>query len=391
MRLKGKSRLIALLMLLSLSLLIGCVQPASDGRANLLVHFIDVGQAESILVESGQHFMLVDAGEAYNAETVIEYLKDRGVRELDLVVATHPHSDHIGGMAAVISAFPVDTLIMPRVIHTSTIYENLLTTIAEEDLAITAPEPGKEFSLGDSKVKVLGPNGQSYSNLNNYSVVLKISLGATSFLLTGDAEALAEQEMIDAGFDLSAAVLKVGHHGSVTSTSDVFLSEVSPQFAVISVGALNTYGHPHRETRELLEANSIPVYRTDQCGSIVAASDGSEITFSTELSCSGSAPDPASQVKIVSVDLRGEVVSIENNGTESVDLTGWRLVSVKGDQTYYFPPGTTLAAGGTIQVVSGQDAAAGVGVLVWTKNDIWNNNGDPAELYDAKERLISRR
>jgi competence protein ComEC len=393
MKFNHRSKQIALLLLL-LSLIglpIGCAEQATDQQKSLLVHFINVGQGDSILVESARRFMLVDAGDASKADTVLNYLRNRGVKELDVVVATHPHSDHIGGMAAVIRAFPVETIIMPQVAHTSSTYERLLTTIAERDMRIATPQPGKEFSLGDATVKVLGPNGSTYSSLNNYSVVVKIELGSTSFLLTGDAEALAEQEMIDRGLDLQATVLKVGHHGSSSSTSDTFLSQASPKYAVISLGADNEYGHPHQEIMEKLQAAAIPVYRTDLCGTIVAVTDGQGINFSSELGCSGSGADPASRVAIDSVDLRAEVVIIANSGTETVDLSGWRLVSVKGEQVFHFPPGTILAAGATVQIVSGKDAAAGAGVLVWTKNDIWNNSGDPAELYDANQRLISRK
>lgn len=259
------------------------VAPAAEGTVQ--VCYFDVGQADAELIQfPGGSNVLIDAGTSSTEDELIETLRSLGVETLDLVVATHPHADHIGGMAAVIEAFDVGGVVMPRVSDSDTpttkTYENLLEAIMEKGLSAAPAEPGAELlSENGAALTVLAPNSEDYGDLNNYSVVLRLTFGADSFLFTGDAEKESEEEMLGAGFDLSATVLKCGHHGSETSTSPPFLSAVGPQYAVISCGVDNDYGHPDAVTLEKLSAAGVEVFRTDLQGTIVAVSDGAGVTM----------------------------------------------------------------------------------------------------------------
>lgn len=252
------------------------------GAAGLVVHFIDVGQGDSILAESGGHYLLVDAGENDQVDTVVTYLNEQGVKTLDYVIGTHPHSDHIGGLDGVIEAFDVKKVIMPPVEHTTKTFEDVLNAVADKGLKLTKPRVGDTYPLGDASFTVIAPNGDYGDDLNNWSVGIRLDYGENRFVMCGDAEAPAEADILANGIDLSASVLKAGHHGSSTSTSDAFLDKVNPDTVVIQCGEGNSYGHPHRETMEKLKKRGIQVYRTDQDGSITAACDGKVITWGTE-------------------------------------------------------------------------------------------------------------
>ena len=245
------------------------------------MHFIDVGQGDSILAESDGHYMLIDAGENDQAGTVISYLKAQGVTKLDYVIGTHPHSDHIGGLDKVIDTFPVDKVILPPVEHTTKTFEDVLDSIASRGLKITKPTPGDSYDLGDASFTILSPVKDYGSDLNNWSVGVRLTFGDNSFVMCGDAENQAEEDIIKNGAVLKADVLKAGHHGSSTSTSDAFLKKVSPSWVVIQCGKGNSYGHPHKETMEKLKKAGCQVLRTDEEGTITAFSDGKTITWST--------------------------------------------------------------------------------------------------------------
>lgn len=251
-------------------------------EGKLEVHFINVGQADSILVKSpiGEN-LLIDAGNNADSDFVVSYLKNQGINTIDVVIGTHPHEDHIGGLDKVINSFNVNNVYMPEVNHTTKTYEDVLIAIDKKGLEYTSPTPGKSFNLGEAKLTILGPNISNYEDLNNYSIVVKMEYGNTSFLFTGDAEDTSEKEMINKGFDLESDVLKVGHHGSESSTTDLFLNKVSPKYVVIMVGSDNSYGHPHSSVMNRLKSKGIQVYRTDENGTIVAVSDGENIIFNT--------------------------------------------------------------------------------------------------------------
>ncbi|NLZ53145.1 MAG: MBL fold metallo-hydrolase, partial [Thermoanaerobacteraceae bacterium] len=256
----------------------------SEVEGELKVHFLDVGQGDSILITTGSNAMLIDAGDRGYGSSVVSYLKKQGVKKLDYLILTHPHADHIGGAADVVKAFEIGKIIMPKVSHTTKTFENLLLTIQNKGLKITSPNPGDEYELGGARFKILAPNSSSYKSMNDHSVVTRIAFGNTAFLFTGDAESTSESQILSKGFDVKSDVLKVGHHGSKTSTTASFLKNVSPKYAVISVGKGNNYGHPTQEVLERLDSQGIKVYRTDEAGTIIATSDGTNITFDKDAS-----------------------------------------------------------------------------------------------------------
>lgn len=239
---------------------------------------IDVGQGDSFLLRTPEQNVLIDAGETEYGSTVAETLEEYGVERLDLVIATHMHSDHMGGMAEVLEAVPADKVVMTALTEDTTpttrVYENLLTVLEQSpDTDVEAARPGEEYELGSGvTLTILGPV-QDYDDLNLTSVVCRVDAGERSFLFTGDMEKAAEEDLLDAGADLDADVLKVGHHGASTSSSEDFLEAVSPVCSVISVGEGNSYGHPTPATLERLEPWG-PVYRTDLLGSIRISTDG---------------------------------------------------------------------------------------------------------------------
>lgn len=269
--------------------------PSLPQEQELAVHYIDVGQGDSILAGSKGRYMLIDAGENDQAETVISYLKQAGVTSLDYVIGTHPHSDHIGGLDKVIDEFPVGMVILPPVEHTTRTFEDVLDSISRRGLKITAPTPGDTYPLGNASFTIVAPAGDYENDLNNWSVGIRLVCDNTSFLMCGDAESEAEADMAKSGIALKSDVLKAGHHGSSTSTSSVFLDAVSPSYVVIQCGKGNSYGHPHRETIEKLEKAGCSVFRTDEDGTIVAVSDGSQITWNFPDGHSAAAQNPGKQ------------------------------------------------------------------------------------------------
>ena len=249
------------------------------------MHVIDVGNADSILITDHTHSLLIDAGERGCGDTVLEYLEKEGITKLDYVIATHFHSDHIGGMTDVINGIPIGEFLlsyMPEdATPTTKVYENMLTALLEQDIAVREVEPGDDFTLGEASFEILGPIGKD-SDINNQSIVCRVTCGDTRFLLMGDAEKPSEALLLDAYRDLSADVLKIGHHGSDTSSSREFLKAVDPTYSVMTCGEGNSYGHPHKLVLTLVEELGIKNYRCDQHGTVVFTTDGTNITVSTE-------------------------------------------------------------------------------------------------------------
>lgn len=264
-----------------------------DSAGPLAVYYLDVGQGDSQLIripgEGGYFNMLIDTGEYKYADGLTAYLTDLGVERIDALVCSHPHTDHMGCMARIIQRFEIGGLYMPLLPEdktpTTTAYEKLLDAAAEKGLVINQlHEDAAIESPAGSLFQVMSPTVDAdWDGANNYSAVMRLVYGETSFLFTGDAEEESEEIILQDGYLLESDVLKCGHHGSSTSTSDTFLAKVHPTFAVISCEAENSYGHPHRETVEKLEAAAVEIYRTDKDGTILAESDGETVTFTTGL------------------------------------------------------------------------------------------------------------
>lgn len=260
------------------------------------VHFIDVGQGDSILIITpNNRTILIDGGERKETQTVLSYLEDQGIDRIDIAIATHPHSDHIGGLIGVIDKIPVSQIIDSGFPHTTKTYEDYLTGIDQKNIPFTVGRSGDTIDLDPSvSIEILHPgknkNIEDYT-ANNASIITKIIYDQIGFLLTGDAEQEAESETVNRNYDFSKIkILKTGHHGSGTSTSDLFLNAVKPSMAVIMCGTGNSYGHPHTETLSALQGRNIDIYRTDLHGDIIVKSDGQTYEVNTE-PCSDT-PDP---------------------------------------------------------------------------------------------------
>ena len=253
---------------------------AVDG--NLVIDYIDVGQGDSILIRQGEHAMLIDGGTSESKDTILDFLEDENVDHLDYIVGTHPHEDHIGSLDDVVTAIDFDTILFPKVTTTTKTFENLVLAVQNKGKKFKTPVVGEKYSLGGARFIILAPNSASYQSLNNYSIVIKMTYGTNTFMFTGDAETLSEKEILALGYDLSADVLKLGHHGATTSTSQKFLDAVNPKYAIISCGKNNTYKHPTKTTMDKMVKMQIDVYRTDEQGTIELVSNGETITFNVE-------------------------------------------------------------------------------------------------------------
>lgn len=249
-----------------------------ESSNNLDVYFLDVGQADSILLSNNGHYMLIDAGNNEDGPKLVNYFKNLGITKFDYVIATHAHEDHIGGMDDIIKNFDIGTFYMPDLITTTKTFEDVLDALSEKQIAFETPTIDQEFSFSDTKITTLYVNNEA-KNLNDSSIVLRLKHGTNTFLFTGDASTKVEKQLLNK--NIASDVLKVGHHGSRYSTSKEFLNKVNPQYAIISVGINNTYKHPHDETLKKLNDKKIIIYRTDQEGTIVAESNGDIIQFKT--------------------------------------------------------------------------------------------------------------
>lgn len=247
----------------------------------LKVHYLDVGQGDSIFIElPNNETILIDAAESYQSEKIINYLKNLNYQKIDYVIGTHPHTDHIGGLKDIINTFEIGKIYMPKVVSTTKTYESLLMAIKDKNLKINTAKAGTSIIDTDAlKINILAPNNSTYTELNNYSVVTKITYGTTKFLFMGDAEKLSENEIKE---DVTADVIKIGHHGSNTSSSINFIKKVNAKYGIISVGLNNKYNLPKEETITNWENSGTKIYLTSINGTIRASSDGTNIKIESE-------------------------------------------------------------------------------------------------------------
>ena len=247
----------------------------------LKVHYLDVGQGDSIFIElPNNETMLIDAAESYQSENIINYLKNLNYQKIDYVIGTHPHTDHIGGLRDIINTFEIGKIYMPKVVSTTKTYESLLMAIKEKNLKINTAKAGTSIIDTDTlKINILAPNSETYTELNNYSAVTKITYGTTKFLFMGDAEKLSENEIKE---NVTADVIKIGHHGSNTSSSIDFIKKVNAKYGIISVGLNNKYNLPKEETITNWENSGTKIYLTSINGTITAISDGTNIKIESE-------------------------------------------------------------------------------------------------------------
>lgn len=253
-------------------------QKERSGSTETEVHYIDVGQGDATLILSGGHAMLIDCGQNDKGTAIQLYLKKQGVTRLDYLVLTHPDADHIGGADVIITKFEIDKVFMSDYEKDNKTYREVIEALDAKKMSWSVPQPGEVYTLGGAQFTILAPN-KSYDDPNNASIALLLQNGDDRFLFTGDAEEEAESDMLANGISVRAEVYKAGHHGSDTASSGHFMQAVRPEYAVISCGEENSYGHPHAEVLNRLRTMGVKVFRTDEQGSIVALSNGSEITW----------------------------------------------------------------------------------------------------------------
>ncbi|HHV30292.1 MAG TPA: MBL fold metallo-hydrolase [Clostridium sp.] len=295
----------------------------------LQITFLDVGQADSILISQGQRYMLIDAGNNADEELVVNYLKSKGIGKLDYVIGTHAHEDHIGGLDAVINDFEIGKVLMPKQISTTKTFEDVLVAIKNKGMKVTTPKVGDVYELGKAKWTILAPNKEKYENINNSSLVVRMTFGNNSFIFMGDAEELSEREILSNNLEIQSDLIKIGHHGSGSSTTALFLKKVSAKYAVISVGKDNSYGHPDSLILNRLKTFGVEVFRTDEIGTIVVTSDGDTIKFDKNASA---IKEQAPPVESKAPNTHSSVVTSSPEKTEIKEIT---VYITKNEEKYH--------------------------------------------------------
>lgn len=248
------------------------------------VSYLDVGQGDAAYIKVNDMDILIDAGSKSDVDKLMKQLEEKNIDDFEIVVSTHPHEDHIGGMTKVLQTYKVESFYMPKVEHSTKVFENMIKEVEKQGLKVKVLKEGINIDIGEGALlETFSPTQDTYSNLNNYSPIMKLTFGNTSFLFTGDAEKDVEAEVLSKYKDkLDSDVIKFGHHGSSTSSSQSFIEAVSPDYGIISCGVDNSYGHPHKEILKLIQDMNIEAYRTDTQGQITVISDGNNIEIKTE-------------------------------------------------------------------------------------------------------------
>ena len=413
----------------------------NDGK--LSVYFLDVGQGDSSLLIFGNTTILIDAGEIDQGDRVVRDLKELGVTRIDLLVATHPHSDHIGGMQDVLDNFPVGRVLDSGMPHGSILYERFLETIDKKNIPYKVANQGDTIDLDPAlRIVVLSPPEKRFGNeLNTNSIVLRISYGTVSFLFMGDASDEAESALAKSGYTLDAQILKVGHHGSLHSSLPAFIARVHPETAIISLGLDNPYGHPHKQAVDALDDAGATIYRTDREGTILVRTDGISYTVKTAQVPGGFArtiaprpqvtntsaiilpPIPTVPPAITNIsvsppsitvpqigtanavvisatqfnapgddrqNVNGEWIRLTNRGDDTVLIAGWTLSDTTHSTLYIFPA-VVLVPGETITVFSGSGSLNNTALYMGKTEPVWGNSGDMAILKDGQGRIIDQR
>ena len=249
-----------------------------DKDNTLKIYYLDVGQADSILIDSNNEYMLIDGGNNNDGPLLVKYFQELGIKDIKYIVGTHPHEDHIGGIDEVINNFNINQIFIPDAITTTKTFEDLLDSIEKKNLTFTVPTINNTYTLGETTIKIIY-TGTDTSDLNNSSIIIKLTYKKTSYLFTGDATNITEKKILNK--DIKSDVLKIGHHGSKYSSTENFIKKVNPKYAIISVGKGNKYGHPNIETINLLNKYNIKTYRTDELGTILLTSDGNNIEITS--------------------------------------------------------------------------------------------------------------
>lgn len=356
----------------------------------LLVHFIDVGQGDAILLQTpnGSN-VLVDTGPKDSSKKLLAYLKKVNVTSVDLLVITHPDFDHIGGIPSLLEKVPVKKILDSGKAHTTLTFIQYKQYVWNNIVPVQYAKEKMKLDIDpELKIKVLN-SGSEEKETNNASIVLHITYGEMKFLLMGDTEEQEEKRM-SRKYNLESTILKVAHHGSNSSSTTSFLKDVQPKIAVISAGKDNDFHHPHLPVLNRLIESGADIYNTAESGSIVFSTDGKLLFVNNRpwLYANQQKKDHKKSIVITDLDVKEEMVTLENKSAETIDMSYWKLVSKKGYQTFDFPENYKLEPGETIYIASGAQKQHFKKYIHWLSDHLWNNNGDKAQLYDDQGDLV---